>query len=305
MIDILEWLYAQIRFSKCEFNFICRVIRFLIRCLVNNIYPLYLRITLTPSLNESKCSNPKIIISFTSFPKRIDRVWIVVESILRQTLKPDKLILWLSLEQFPDRQIPKSLRYLISKGLDIRFVEGDIRSHKKYFYSIQEYPNDILVTIDDDIVYPSKFLKILYSYYLNDPTKVYCKYARQIVISADGQLNKYLKWNKIHFQGVDENLIFFGSGGGTLFPPHCFYKDIMNLELAISLCPIADDVFLNAMVRLNGTKISVIDLNYTFIPMSFENDERLADSNIENANDIQLNNIISYYQKKGLIIWKK
>ena len=303
MLNLIECIYSKIRFDKYEFNIVCRLMRYCIRLFVNRIYPVYLKFTPTPALKHNNSSNLKIIVSFTSFPKRINRVWIVVETILRQSLRPDKIILWLSLEQFPDRTIPKNIQKLVKKGLDVRFVDSDIRSHKKYYYSILEFPNDILVTIDDDIVYPSKFLETMYSFYLEDSTKVYSKYARCIAWSVDGRIEHYSKWLKIHSQNIDENLIFFGSGGGTLFPPHCFYKDITNINLAISLCPIADDIFLNAMVRLNGYKICVVPLNYTFIPMSFEDDERLADSNIENANDVQLDNIIKYYKEVGLEIW--
>lgn len=301
MLNLLEKYYGKIRFGKYEFNFICRVVRYLIRLVVNNIYPLYLKLSPTPSIVNSNINN-NIIVSFTSFPNRIDRVWIVVESILRQKLKPEKIILWLSIDQFPHKEIPSNLNQLVSKGLEIHFVENDIRSHKKYFYAIRDFSDSVIVTIDDDIVYPSNFLKVLYSCYLNDKKRVYCKYARRIEVK-DGHLDKYSTWKKIHSKDEEERLIFFGSGGGTLFPPHCFYKDITNIELATTLCPIADDIFLNAMVRLKGTKISTIDLNYTFIPMSYDDDERLADSNIESANDIQLNNIISYYKEKGLAIW--
>ena len=34
----------------------------------------------------------KIIVSLTTFPKRIDSVWITIETLLRQTVKPDEAI---------------------------------------------------------------------------------------------------------------------------------------------------------------------------------------------------------------------
>lgn len=45
-------------------------------------------------------SEKKIVVSLTSFPARIKKVHIVIESLLNQTIKPDKIILWLSKEQF-------------------------------------------------------------------------------------------------------------------------------------------------------------------------------------------------------------
>ena len=39
---------------------------------------------------------PKIIVSLTSIPSRIHLTHLVIESILRQTVLPDKIVLWLS-----------------------------------------------------------------------------------------------------------------------------------------------------------------------------------------------------------------
>ena len=78
-------------------------------------------------------NKPRIIISLTSFPKRIDIVWITIESILRQSQKPDEIILWLAEEQFQGiDSLPKSLLELMERGLTIRFCD-DLRSHKKYY----------------------------------------------------------------------------------------------------------------------------------------------------------------------------
>ena len=74
------------------------------------------------------------VLSLTSFPGRIDDVWIAVECLLRQTFKPDKIILWLAIGQFPDKVTPDSLKKLESRGLEVKFCEDDLRAHKKYSY---------------------------------------------------------------------------------------------------------------------------------------------------------------------------
>ena len=50
-------------------------------------------------LNCNKRSQ-KVIVSLTSYPKRINTVWITIETLLRQSFKPDKIILWLATDQF-------------------------------------------------------------------------------------------------------------------------------------------------------------------------------------------------------------
>jgi RimJ/RimL family protein N-acetyltransferase len=83
----------------------------------------------------------KIIVSLTSYPKRIETTWLAIETLLRQTVKPDKIILWLADTQFESlEKIPRELREQQKRGLTIRFCD-DLKSHKKYFYTMQEYKN--------------------------------------------------------------------------------------------------------------------------------------------------------------------
>ena len=89
----------------------------------------------------------RIIVSLTSYPQRIESVHMVVESLYRQIVTPDEIILYLSLEQFPrtEDDLPDNLKVLIGKkGFRIEWVEGNLKSHKKYYYSLQKYREDIV-----------------------------------------------------------------------------------------------------------------------------------------------------------------
>lgn len=97
MIDFFLRLYS----STNHFNIVLKcvrcdsILRFLIRWSANLILPLYFVL----SRNKIKyCSSNKllndrrVIVSLTSFPQRINRVWLVVENILRQTITPDMYV---------------------------------------------------------------------------------------------------------------------------------------------------------------------------------------------------------------------
>ena len=120
------------------------------KVLVNKLYPLWHKRDSHMGIDR----NGKLIVSLTSFPARIELVWMTIASLMNQTMKPKKIILWLSEEQFQtEESIPQTLLALRKRGLEIRFCE-DIKPHKKYFHTMQEYPDDIVVTVDDDIFYP-------------------------------------------------------------------------------------------------------------------------------------------------------
>lgn len=268
-------------------------LRLVTRILANFIIPrmLGLNCVKVVSLNENK--GKKIIVSLTSFPGRINTVWMVVECMLRQTIRPDAIILWLSKDQFKSiDEIPLSLKKRQNSIFKIRLVEKDYRSHKKYLYAFQEYPNDIVITVDDDIYYPSTMIASLVECYKKDGDAVVCRYGAKVSYNENGDILPYASWKESFDCRKND---FFGSGGGTLFQPRKLYKDVTNIELAMRLCPLADDVWLNAMTRLAG--LSVMHITRRLIlPVFSDTEETLCSVNVgENKNDEQIKNVIAYY----------
>ena len=102
----------------------------------------------------SQSSPPRrLIVSLTSYPARIQYVPQVLDTLLAQTRPADEIVLYLSGDQFPGREsdLPEALRTAASGGkLRLRFVPGDLRPHKKYFYAFRDYPDAYIVTVDDD-----------------------------------------------------------------------------------------------------------------------------------------------------------
>lgn len=69
--------------------------------LANIIVPVWYYVSLTPRISKTDIV-PKLVVSLTSFPKRIDTIHLVIESMLRPSMKPDKVLFYLSKEQFGD-----------------------------------------------------------------------------------------------------------------------------------------------------------------------------------------------------------
>lgn len=95
---------------------------------------------------EIHSGSEQVVISLTSFPARIKEVKYAIYSLLRQTYKPDQLVLWLGKEQFPHREadLPPDLLKLRENGLTIRFVK-DLKSFKKLIPALQNYSNYLIV----------------------------------------------------------------------------------------------------------------------------------------------------------------
>lgn len=315
MVDLFNKVYS---FFFNEFVFLEKTkinsfFRYFIRQLANIILPICLkiiRLKSEPKILELNSHRERLIISLTSFPKRINQLWMVIDLLLRQTVKADKIILYLSKEQFPHehKDLPNSLLDYQMYGLKIIFVDGDIRSHKKYYYAFRDYPNDIVITVDDDIFYPTTMLETLLYFHHKYPNAIISRYARCIQRDQQGYILSSRSWRHIRYNDFTNDDAFFGTGGGTLFPfpSKSLYKDSINIQLAQKLTPIEDDLWLNTMARLKRTPIIVIKDTKDILPIIIPENVKLFSENggVENKTDIQLKNVIDYYKNQGYYPYK-
>lgn len=241
--------------------------------------------------------NKKVIVSLTSFPARINEVWQVIECIKRQSVVPDKIILWLSKEQFVNRTLPKSLSTRCDSIFEIRFVEGDIRSHKKYYYAFKEYVDEIVILIDDDLYYPTNMIQQMLDEYIKNPQSVIMRYGDTLKYDDSGELLKYNDWFKELSGPSSSRYLFFGSGGGTLFCPSLINKHVLDIDAALTATPLADDIWLNAFVNISS--LSKLKVDYSF-PMCIsikENKNLYSENVLNNQNDIQFDKMREYSLK--------
>jgi glycosyltransferase involved in cell wall biosynthesis len=207
------------------------------------------------ALNET-VRNKKIIVALTSFPSRIEFVPIVIASLMRQTYKPDKIILYLANEQFPDKKLPFWLRIQKRHGLQVVFCAHDIRPHKKYFYAMQEYPQDIIITVDDDICYPDTLIENLIYSYQKNPKCVSAIRVHEMTFFDDGTLRPYTEWNHAIAPTDHPSMAYFATGvSGVLYPPQSMHPELFNLKNIQELCLNADDIWLKIMQVMNNTPV--------------------------------------------------
>ena len=204
--------------------------------------------------------SPQLIVSLTTFPARIEYVHYTINTLLNQTLKADKVILWLAEEQFPNKEkdLPKDLLRLKNFGLTISWCE-DLKSYKKLIPTIQTYPNDIIVTADDDVFYEPDTLEHLYNAYLNDKNNIYARRCLQLKF-INNELSG-VSGAKCGYKS-NSNADYFNQQIGMyacLYPPHSLYKDITDINKIKTTIPTHDDVYFWSMAILNRTKIQVVD----------------------------------------------
>jgi len=246
-----------------------------------------------------------VIISLTSYGKRIHDVCLAIESLMQQTIKPNKIILWLADNEFTLENIPQTLKNLQKRGLTIEFCE-DIKSYKKLIPTLIKYPDDVIITIDDDILYPYDMVENLLNSYKENPKLIhFCRGHRMKILN--NVLLSYSKWDWSIKDFEIDKLNFPTTGGGTLFPPNSLHPDVTDKNTFMSLAPYADDVWFKAMSLLQGTLSkksftrSAKGEDYVYINSEIQVETSLW-NNINNLkNDEQIRAVFEKYDIYGLL----
>ena len=270
--------------------------------LANKVLPIIFKISdgkkkYYERLKSTKSSSS--IVCLTSFPRRISTVPLVLECLLRQTMPVQEVVLFLSELQFPNKEKDLPLNLLLFKDifLKIVWVKEDVRSHKKYWYALRSFPDRSIITLDDDIIYSSKAIEKLEALSSLYHGCVPCLYAHKILWDANGSLKPYLTWLKNATLEVNQPIEngFFGSGGGTLFPVGSLKDADQELSTIMEVCPLADDIWLNAFVRKNGYRIVTPKFRNSVLTWSINDNSTLSSVNVgHNQNDSQLVSVSSF-----------
>jgi hypothetical protein len=235
------------------------------------------------------------IVSLTSFPARINLSWISIECLMRQSFKPDRIILWLAEEQIDMDELPESLLILKGRGLEIEFCD-DIKSHKKYFYAMKNYPNANILTFDDDLYYDSYVVENLIKLHEKFPKNIVSNRAHKIRFSGD-KLMPYRIWHHNVIDNEPSFKLFHTSGAGVLFPGGCLAKETFDKDLIKELSLRSDDVWLKVMSIRNDIKLVTNDrYNKDFSTVRNSQIESLVFENtIQGGKDEKLNQVLTYF----------
>ena len=216
------------------------------------------------------CDGKKVIVSLTTYGKRIYDVYLTID--LRQQ----------------------------ERGLEIQYCK-DIRSYKKLIPSLKAFPDDIIITIDDDVIYSIDTIESLINSYLQIPNAIHCHLGREIKID-----NTYKEWKYTHDDSIVSYRTMPIGCGGVLYPPHTLDSEVFNEHVFESICPSADDIWFKAMALKQGIKCKLTQQNiheYAYIDNPFWQDKGLTRTNVnKNKNDEQVRRVFEKYDLYKKII---
>lgn len=232
-----------------------------------------------------------VVVSLTTHGERVNMAHLAVESILRGTVTPERVILWVDEPKVAERP-PLRLQRLVESGqLEIR-LSGNYGPHTKYYPTVQHLGRESsfsMVTADDDIVYPAYWLRRLTAASRRQPGAIYAYRCHKIRFDSSSRFAAYSRWAPA-FARRSPGRLFFTGVSGVLYPSTMIAALNDGADEFASRAPRADDVWLNFVALREGVpirQIGIIPRHFPIVPGTQLH--TLVSSNVQgSANDRQL-----------------
>lgn len=256
--------------------------------------------------DEMLTRDNELVVSLTSYGHRItDTLPYTLYSLLTQEVLPGRIVVYLSKDEVCGDSLPDILKKLEKCGVEFYYVK-DTRSYKKLIPALPMFPDNPILTVDDDMYYDKSFIKtFLDAYEGSNKRSVLGTVGRMVTRDASGRLLLYSQWEETNDENVHTKDVSFYGCGGCLYPPHLFDEEILNEDVFMRLAPYADDLWFWVMEQRSDVKTYLIgDIKRKlYVPVDrttlFELDRPDCLTSLNDGtgrNDIQLKALLEYYK---------
>lgn len=238
----------------------------------------------------------QLIVSLTSYPPRFGTLVHTLRSLLLQTVKADRTILWIAHGDLP--LLPADVVGMQAAGLEIRATD-DLRSYKKIIPALDAFPDAFICTADDDQYYRPSWLEELIAGAGGDRV-VTCRRAHEITFNSHGAFNPYNQWVLDTRRRGTMRALFPNGAGGVLYPPGVLAHTAEDRAATMSLCPSGDDIWLYWIGRRNGATYRTTPRWRRLIEWPGSQDVALWRRNmLQGVNDQQIRSMAQRYGYPG------
>ena len=235
------------------------------------------------------------VISMTTIPSRKKRIKDNIESILGQS--------WQGFYKYciniddnlseEDYAFYESLKEL-DERIEINICDNKWRSCNKLLPTLKKYPDDVIITVDDDFLYPKDSIKYLIKKHNEKPDCIITHEINPIIVK-DGKFEMYVNSMDLKLEQIEYGKYLSNC---CLFPPHIFDgTDLFNYEKMMQATNgTHDELWFWVNSTIKGAR--VIGLNYVhdfginMIKDSHSDGYQLCDINGNESNVYEYNNRI-------------
>ena len=251
-------------------------------------------------------NNEHVVVSMASYAGRYNTIMPTLKSLLVQSYKPDKIIVWLD-KEIPENIITDQMKEFEKYGVEYRYTDDDLMPHKKYFYAMREFKDSIIITVDDDLVYSSELIESLINTYKKYPNCVCARRVHKMKFDQNRNILPYKTWEYEYKKERTPSYLLCPTGcGGVLYPAGVLPEETFEIEKIKRLCLRADDIWLKIMELKNRIKVVWVKCKYVMPLEVYGSQESSLNATnvIMKKNDLFLEKLIEKYPEV-LAIMKK
>lgn len=190
-------------------------------------------------------TSENIIVSMTSWKKRITNVLPVVKTLMKQTIQPYKIVLNFCIQDFPhtEKDLPQDLLDYVQVNknkIEIYWFIENYKAWKKHLHVLEiAGDNDLILCTDDDHLYPEDFIEKMYMSYVH--------YGKEFPVTLNRVMLVHNMWSF--------------NGPGTLYRKRDFgdYKKFLTYDV---LHNCAEDTFIQILFAMN--RVACMPMIYEF-----------------------------------------
>lgn len=249
------------------------------------------------------------VVSLTCIRGRIDRLAATIETINRQELRPQSINLYISSEPYLlDKGISvdyDKLKVIHRMGVNV-YVTPNIGPYRKQYFIISQLqrvranPSTIVVTLDDDVLYPPDTLGKLVSVCRKEEA-VTAQRGREMLVGGEG-IARYKSFREAQSRKSHMNIA--NGRNGIAYQLRFFPKD-HNLYIGPFLAPTADDLWCKWVTAYYCIPTIILepkaayDVRFDFAETSAFDKESLFHSyNARGNNDVAIGALEVYFQSR-------
>lgn len=251
---------------------------------------------LLPGLNKAQ-RHPRILVSLSAGVPEMASLGRTIKSLLRQTVRPDHLILHLDSRDFPQgaRDLPRLVTRLLLFGIEIRPC-GQEPADGELLALFAEEPDAIILTVHSGFLYRAEMIEWLYTAYRRNPNMIHCQRAmkiRQGVRAADASTGAHDR--------IPSYLNMPCIGAGCLFPPRTLSRTTIERARVFSFAQRDEDLQIWLLALANDVKVNVVDLPLLRLPPARRMREQTRAKNTQERQNapVDLADVIAAFPEWG------
>lgn len=260
---------------------------------------------ITPPKEESASGHNlpfELVVSLTSYWKRLPWIRNTLDSLMAQSVKPDRILLWVANE---DKDcVPENVQELNGNGIEINYCK-DIGPYKKMIPTLSAFQEAAVITADDDLWYGRHWVRDLVQTWSSIAPHVESPEHYAVCHRAHGvtfderrmRIQPYSEWEyevEPTFVSGDykaaatsaTSRLFASSGTGIFIPPGPFRQTLLDRQdTFMQLAPFTDDISYFFTMGYAGMKTVLTPLQTACVPFYIPQDDPLQFLNNTSRND--------------------